>query len=73
MRLQLHLGTVSWFFMVFTLLMVKRPFLTAVAEVIKGEREPQARRLGVKPTGVPLGFKRCKRFLWFLSKSPLLP
>ena len=27
-------------FMVFTLLMVKRPFLTAVAEVIKGEREP---------------------------------
>ena len=29
----------------------------------------EAHRLGVKTGGVPLGFKRRKRFLWFLSKS----
>ena len=29
----------------------------------------EAHRLGIKTCGVPLGFKRCKRFLWFLSKS----
>ena len=38
----------------------------------QGLRASKSRKvlmLGVKPDGVPLGFKRCKRFLLFLSKS----
>ncbi|MFW5576475.1 MAG: hypothetical protein ACOCNN_06155, partial [Bacteroidales bacterium] len=36
---------------------------------LRASESREAFRLGVKPCGVPLGFKRSKRFLWFLSKS----
>ncbi|MDD6498972.1 MAG: hypothetical protein PUF44_02560, partial [Bacteroidales bacterium] len=52
-------------------------FLLAAFEAGGNRPQPQglrasvsreAHRLGVKTGGVPLGFKRCKRFLWFLSQ-----
>ncbi|MDY5451471.1 MAG: hypothetical protein SPG28_01050 [Alloprevotella sp.] len=36
---------------------------------LRASKSRKALMLGVKTGGVPLGFKRSKRFLWFLSKS----
>ena len=40
---------------------------------LRASKSRKALMLGIKTGGVPLGFKRCKRFLWFLSTSTVNP
>ena len=55
------------FLMVFSLHRLKRAGIRPQPQGLRASKSRKALMLGVKPGGVPLGFKRSKRFLWFLS------